>query len=184
MARLDVDLENEVKQCLMCQRACKMPPNSPIQTWDWPEKPWTSIHVDHAAPIQGTTVLVIVDAHSKWIDAHIAPSTFFTATISKLRSTFATHKLPEVILSDNGPAFTSCEFQQFVQANGMIMRHMTSAPYHPASNGLAERAVQTLKEGIVSESEGNTMVKVQLDDRRMWWHHVDHIIVTEIDLNK
>ena len=51
-----------------------------------------------------------------------------------------------VIVSNNGPAFTSSEFHQFVQANGM--KHMTSAPYHPASNGLAEWALQTLKEGV------------------------------------
>ena len=35
------------------------------------------------------------------------------------------------------------ELQQFVQLNGI--RLITTAPYHPASNGLAERAMQTLK---------------------------------------
>ena len=43
---------------------------------------------------------------------------------------FATHGL---IVSDNAPAFTSEEFKRFVQMNGI-----TSAPYHPATNGLAE----------------------------------------------
>ena len=50
---LDVHLENKVKQCLMCHRARKMPPKSPIQTWEWPENPWTRIHVDRVGPIQG-----------------------------------------------------------------------------------------------------------------------------------
>ena len=46
----------------------------------------------------------------------------------------------------NGPSFTSGEFKKFMQANGI--RHITSAPYHPSTNGLAERAVQTVKHGL------------------------------------
>ena len=63
-----------------------------------------------------------------------------------LRHTFATHGLPDILVSDNGTAFTGAEFQFFVKANGF--RHVRSAPYHPATNGLAERAVQTLKNAL------------------------------------
>ena len=55
---------------------------------------------------------------------------------------FATHGLPEMLVTDNASYFTSQEFQDFAKLNGI--RHVTSAPYHPASNGLAERAVQTV----------------------------------------
>ena len=60
-----------------------------------------------------------------------------------MRSSFATLGLPEIMVADNGPAFMSMEFAQFMQRNGI--RHVTTAPYHPASNGLAERAIQTVK---------------------------------------
>ena len=46
--------------------------------------------------------------------------------------------------TDNASYFTSQEFQDFTKLNGI--RHVTSAPYHPASNVLAERAVQTVEE--------------------------------------
>ena len=75
-----------------------------------------------------------------------------TGTIRKLRQMFATHSIPETIVGDNGSVFTSKEFQQFVQLNGI--KHVTSAPYHPASNGLAERAVQTLKIGFKKITSG------------------------------
>jgi hypothetical protein len=87
-----------------------------------------------------------VDAHSKWIDAHIVSSTSSAVTIEKLRATFATHGLPQTVVSDNGPAFTSSEFQQFMRCTGI--EHLRSTPYHPSSNGLAERAVQTVKTGV------------------------------------
>ena len=64
-------------------------------------------------------------------------------TIGKLKQLFATHGLPKTIVTDNGSLFTSYEFQDFVKRNGI--RHVTSAPHHPSSNGLAERAVQLVK---------------------------------------
>ena len=64
------------------------------------------------------------------------------STITHLRQGFATHGLPKIIVSDNGPAFISEQFSTFLSLHGI--RHIKSAPYHVASNGLTERAVQTL----------------------------------------
>ena len=89
---------------------------------------------------------MVVDAHSKWLEVEVVNSATSHATIEKRRSIFATHGLPKMVVSDNGPSFTSAEFREFTRKNGI--RHIKSAPYHPASNGLAERAVQTLKESL------------------------------------
>ena len=134
-----------------------MPPKAPVHAWEWPERPWTRIHVDHAGPIQGKNILIVVNAHSKWIEAHVVQSISVNATIDKLQSTFATHGLPETIVSDNGPAFMASEFKWFTQRNGI--QHLTSASYNPASNGLAERAVQTVKEGV-KKMTGTLEVKI------------------------
>ena len=65
---------------------------------------------------------------------------------------FATHGIPETLVSDNGSVFTGKEFQQFIRLNSI--KHVTTVPYHPASNGLAEQAVQTLKIGLKKVTGG------------------------------
>ena len=61
-------------------------------------------------------------------------------------------------MSNNGPSFTNAEFQEFVDVNGIT--HLPSAPYHPGSNGLAERSVQTFKEGMKKLKQGSIESKV------------------------
>lgn len=51
--------------------------------------------------------------------------------------------------------FTTAEFQEFLTCNGI--RHITSVPYHPASNGLAERAGQTVKQGLWKSTSADDM---------------------------
>ena len=63
-------------------------------------------------------------------------SSTFSATIEKLRIAFATHGFPEMVVTDHSNNFVSSEFEDFMKMNGI--RHIRKAPYHPASNGLAE----------------------------------------------
>ena len=73
-------------------------------------------------------------------------STTAGATIKALRRLFAAYGLPNQLVSDNGPQFTSTEFAYFLKANGI--KHIKCAPYHPSSNGCAERFVQTFKRAL------------------------------------
>ena len=134
------------------------PPVAPLNPWKWPSRPWARLHLDFAGPIQVKLFLIMIDAHSKWIEAVCMSSTASTVVIEELQTVFSSFGLPETIVTDNGSGFTSGEFKEFLRGNGV--RHITSAPYHPASNGLAERAVQIVKKGLKKVNEGS--VKKQL----------------------
>ena len=72
-----------------------------------------------------------------------------------MRALFSQFGVPEMVVTDNGSGFVSSEFEQFLKSNGV--KHTTSAPYHPASNGLAERAVQIVKKGLKKLTMTGTM---------------------------
>ena len=84
------------------------------------------------------------------------PSTTFQRTITVLRDLFSSYGLPEEVVSDNGPQFVSHDFSNCMKMNGI--KHTLTPPYHPASNGAAERSVQILKQAfrkqVVSHHEG------------------------------
>ena len=61
--------------------------------------------------------------------------------------------LRQLSLTDNGSCFASAEIEAFFESNGI--KHITSASYHPASNGLAERAFQVVKRGLKKIIQGS-----------------------------
>ena len=156
--QIDQDLEELVKRCDDCQRFRNQPPVVPLQPWEWPEKPWIRVHADYAGPFLGRQFLILVDAHSKWMEVKVVNNATSAVTIDQMRSIFATHGIPEMLVTDNGTVFTSEEFNSFTKQNGI--RHVTSAPYHPSSNGLAERAVQTFKSFMKKSTSGSIKARV------------------------
>ncbi|XP_040075947.1 uncharacterized protein K02A2.6-like [Ixodes scapularis] len=83
------------------------------------------------------------------------PSTKSAAVITALRKLFATHGLPDVIVSDNGTAFKSAEMKEFLKLNAV--RFIYTAPYHPASNGRAER-MHTTPHSDTGKTPGEVMM--------------------------
>ena len=69
---------------------------------------------------------------------------FSSNGLPELRRLFSFYGLPGQLISDNGPQFTSEEFQHFLKLNRV--KQNRSAPYHPSSNGAMERFVRTFKQ--------------------------------------
>ncbi|KIH64332.1 integrase core domain protein [Ancylostoma duodenale] len=118
----------------------------PLKTWPSPTRVWQRVHVDFAGPLQGVYYLVVVDAFSKWPEMIEMSNSSATKTVKALKSLFARYGLPQTIVSDNGTQFTSEQFKAMCDEGGIV--HIKTAPYHPQSNGQAQRFVDTLKRGI------------------------------------
>ena len=133
---LDKEIEECAKACSACQANKHVPAKAPLHPWNWPSSPWERIHIDFAGPVAGKMLLIVMDAHSKWPEVMVMDSTTSSKTITVLREMFARYGLPRQIVSDNRPQFTSNEFKEFLASNGV--KHITTSPYCPSSNGAAE----------------------------------------------
>ena len=153
---IDREIEEVTRSCEGCQQMKRNPKLTPLHPREFPGGPWRRIHLDFAGPIEGKMLLVIVDAYSKWPEVVVMEEVTAERTVEELRNTLARWGLPLQIVTDNGPQFISETFRRFMKLNNI--KHITTSPYHPATNGLAERFVQTLKQSLrVSKKEDRTL---------------------------
>src|SRR5690606_23978755 len=113
-----------------------------------------------AGPFQNKLFLLLVDSYSKWMEVVEVSSTSSLVTIGVLRKIFATHGLPDTVVSDNATGFTSGEFSSSLAETGIAQ--IFTPPSHPASNGQVERYVQSFKSCIkkMEEEEGTFSEKL------------------------
>lgn len=139
---IDSFIEKYVANCSICQKTQNKTKDCPNFSWPPTTYPFERVHVD-LFQYQNTDFLIVVDDYSKWIDVHILLKTNTITVVDKLKYIFSYFGFCRNLVSDNGPQFRSDEFRTFLKCNGI--QQMFSPAYHPESNGLAERGVQTVK---------------------------------------
>ncbi|UYV74937.1 K02A2.6-like [Cordylochernes scorpioides] len=139
-------VENEVEKCRTCQEYSRKNPEESRIAHEIPEFPWEKIAVDFME-VSGTSSILVVDYHSKFVEIRKLSSKRETETILQLKTIFRTHGIPRTLVSDNGPPFNSTGFKNFAQK--YEFKHQTSSPKYPRSNGQVERTIQTIKGLII-----------------------------------
>ena len=76
---------------------------------------------------------------------------------------------PTTLVSDNGPQFTSKLFAHKMKL--WNIKHLVSPPYHPASNGAAERAVQLVKDRLKKMNVGSKLIDQHTLSNASHWHN-------------
>ena len=155
-----------------CQSVKQAPPVTPLIPSNWPTRPWQRIHVDFADPFLNKMYLLVVDAHSKWPEVYELNQTTTIHTITVLRHLIARYCLPEQVVSDNGPQFSSEEFSTFMKQNGI--KHTKCSPYHPSSNGAVERLVHTFKQAMKAGARDGLSAQHRLDNFLLSYRSTPH----------
>jgi len=109
-------------------------------------------------PLENQMFLVVIGAHSKWLDVFPVSSATSEVIMNKLQILFANYGIPTSVVTDNASVFVSAKMKKFQQNNDIC--HITSSPYHPATNGLAERAVQTFKAAFKCMDSGSIQTRI------------------------
>ena len=145
---LSVGIEDMVKACFTCAR--ELPePKEPLMPSSFPSRPWERISMDLFED-GGRTYLITVDYHSRWVEIKLLPTQTAKCVIAIAKELFATHGIPDTVISDNGPCFSAVPFQEFPARYGFV--HTTSSPRYPRANGEVERAVRTVK-GLLKKND-------------------------------
>ena len=98
--------------------------------------------------------LITVDYFSNFWEIDRLRDTKSSTCVCELKSHFARNGIPDVVISDNGPQFTSSEFAQFGREWGF--EYKTSSPGHQQANGQAESAVKTAKSILRKAKKSNS----------------------------
>lgn len=148
------DIEIMVSNCEICSKYKNSNTRPELMPHEIVDIPWYKVGCD-LFEFRKKMYLLVVDYYSKYVEIELLSSGYNSSyLILKLKSIFARHGVPGIIMSDNGPPFNSKDFAAFCQNWGID--HKTSSPFLPRSNGLAERSVQTIKKLLTKSVESNS----------------------------
>ena len=157
---IDADIEDYTKRCQECIKRSQVA-KEPLQPHDIPEGPWRKLGMDYFT-FDGNSYVLICDYFLKFPFLYRAKT--FWSLRDRLIDLFSIEGYPDEIVSDNGPPFQSKEFAKFL--SGLGIKHTTSSPGYPCSNGFIERHILTVK-NMLSKSSNTRSFQEVLADLRM-----------------
>jgi len=139
---LSKQIEEVVNNCMKCVEL-RSQTVEPLKPTPLPDRPWQKVACD-LCELQGKTYLVLVDYYSRYLEfALLDKGQGANIIVTHLKSIFARHGIPEVLVSDNGGQFHNSDMAKFSAEYNFT--HLTSSPKHSSGNGAAEIAVNTFK---------------------------------------
>ena len=107
--------------------------------------------------LNGNSNVLICNYFSKFPFLYRAKTSFWSLW-DRLIDLFSIGVYPDEIVSDNGPPFQGKEFAEFL--SGLCIKHTTSSPGYPHSNGFIERHIQVVKNMLSKSSNTRSFQEV------------------------
>ena len=148
--RINKDVLKQYQSCKTCIKYSKSQRSEPLQSHPTPELPWDTVATD-LFETKNSKYLLLVDYYSRFPVLGKLGSTTSKVLVQKMKAVFAELGVPNIIVSDGGPQYTSAEFKDFMKQ--WQIEHQVSSPRNPKSNGMAEQCVQTMKASLIETIE-------------------------------
>jgi hypothetical protein len=136
------DVRQFVESCDVCASLADKQSPEPLIMHQVPNRPWEKVGTDLFS-IEGRNYLLTVDYFSNLFEIDYLNDTTSEAVIAKLKQHFARHGIPDKVISDGGPQYSSQKFAEF--SKKWCFTHVTSSPGNSQSNGCAEAHVKIAK---------------------------------------
>ena len=157
------DIQEAVEKCEVCAEFQNNNSKQPMQSHEIPGRPWSRVSSD-LFTLNSRDYIVLADSYSDFIEVGELRSTISSDVILFLKQQFSRHGIPDVLVTDNGPQFSSSEFTTF--SSTWEFKHVTSSPTHAKSNGKAESAVKVVKKVFKKAHRDNKDPWLALLDQR------------------
>lgn len=131
-----------ISKCNICRAVDAKQQRETLRPHDMAYRPWAKVGTDLFF-FRDKDYLITADYYSNFWEVDYLPDTKSNTVIRKLKAHFARQGIPDVLISDNGPQYTSQEFRQF--GRKWEFEHRTCSPGYAQSNGKAKSAVKTAK---------------------------------------
>ena len=134
-------IERMVAKCSVCLKYQRENQKEPLLPHGVPQRPWQKLGAD-IFELNSSSYLTVVDYYSKYPELCILKDKTASSVVTSMKSVFARHSIPGEVVADNMP-FSSKAFRKCASEWGFKVS--TSSPRYPQSNGMSERAIQTIK---------------------------------------
>ena len=156
-------IEDTVLNCQVCSTYQRNNAKEPMLAHTISERPCMGPGKCRPFSFQWKNYLILTDYYSGFIELNLLQTTTSQQVITHLKSQFARHGIPDRLITDNKPQFSSDAFKQFTK--DYRFQHSTSSLHYPQSNGMAEKAIQTVK---------NLLKKAQFDKQDLYLALLEH----------
>ncbi|XP_054279149.1 uncharacterized protein K02A2.6-like [Macrosteles quadrilineatus] len=140
--QMNSQISDVISKCETCILNANSNVKEPLMPHKVPKLPWDKVGIDIFF-FEDKKFLLVVDYLSKYVEVVILQNMTSVYVVNSLKSVFSRHGIPRVVISGFDTSFNSSEFENFSKC--WEFKHVRTSPHYSQSNGMVERAVQSVK---------------------------------------